>query len=171
MEEIQTGNFKSKPFNIKSWRKSFFYTAGALVAIILAVLIVGIARNNSKNQSDICTQKTNLHLMNQAAADISSNNIGSLIYIASEVSKLPSYNNDPNCLYVLFQSSLKVGSIAKARNYLSTLRKIYPKNGLNSAFGVQSISMLRTELNNEQADINATASNTVYLSNPRYANK
>lgn len=171
MEEIQTGKFKGKSFSLDRWRKPLLYAACVVVAAAVATSIGIVVNNNSKKQMDICTQKANLPLMNQAATDISSNNITSLMRVASKVSALPNYKNDPNCLYVLFQGSLNIGDIPQAQSYLSALEKIYPKNGLYSAFGEQSISRLKTDLDNEQIDLKIVSSETVYLSNPKYAKK
>ena len=141
-----------------------------MLAAIIATFVLLVFKN-SNSQTAICTQKANLALMNQAAADINSHNITSLYGISEKVSTLPDFNKDPNCLYVLFQGSVSVGDVTKAQSYLLSLERIYPKNGLYSAFGAQSINTMEKDLSSEQTALKIAASETTYLSNPKYAKK
>lgn len=171
MEDIQTGNFKTKSFNFHRLRQPLLYVVCIIVVLAAVALLAIVVHNNSKRETSICTQKTNLPLLNQAAMDISNKNIAALTNDASKVTALQNYKNDPNCLYILFQASTEVGDVINAQNYLSTLEKIFPKNGLYPAFDVQSVSVLKVDLANEQTIIKAVNSETTYLSNPKYANK
>lgn len=171
MEDIQTGNFNTKSFNFHRLRQPLLYVVCLIVVLAAVALLAIVVHNNSKRETSICTQKTNLPLLNQAAMDISNKNIAALTNDASKVAALQNYKNDPNCLYVLFQSSIEVGDVNNAQNYLSMLEKIFPKNGLYPAFDIQNVSVLKAGLGNEEATIKTVDSGTIYLSNPKYAKK
>ena len=75
MEEIQTGSFKRESFDFSKWRKPILLTGGVIVLAAIIATFVLLVFKNSNSQTAICTQKANLALMNQAAADINSHNI------------------------------------------------------------------------------------------------
>ncbi len=170
MDEIKTGNFKPK-FSFKIIRRKTLIYIAILAVIVIAVLTLVLVSNKSKNQTAVCSQESNLPLMNRAAEAINSTSFISLSDIAKSVSNLPNYQNDPNCLYVMFRSDLQSGDTSKAQTYLATLEKIDPSNDYLSFFNKPTIQSMKLSLNNTEAAINNAANSTIYLSNPKYVKK
>lgn len=128
--------------------------------IIIYVIVLG-SNDSKQNLTSVCTQNGNSAVLNSAAAAIKDSNLSTLITDAKKVANINGYKNDPNCLYVLFQASVRTWDFPRATDYLELMKKLPPKTTFYKAFGNPSIKSLEAQLQYEQLLMTTTNKNTV----------
>ncbi len=124
-----------------------------LVVLIIGFMVLGYLlavrfHNNvhknissSMNVTHVCTSKKAGTLLQQAQIPLFGTEQPQLYDIVQNIEKLPGYQRDPNCLYVITSyyvnaSNTNISNLAKAKFYLAKLNQYYnPKVLLSPMLG------------------------------------
>jgi hypothetical protein len=103
-----------------------------LIAIAVAGIIAVIA--NRETKPAVTTRGCSSSLNRQAATVLSPDRLEQLDSIVDKVVKLPGYEQDPNCVYIVLTFYINASDAANSRHYLSKLEKVYnPRVGYDQA--------------------------------------
>lgn len=121
-----------------------------VLVLLIAWLIFFLLHSSSKENDLVCTNNQNRHLIDQAVPLIKSDNYMGLYKVSAEIEKLPNYQKDPNCDYILFSYYLAF-DYKRAESSYNNLEKYYvPSRGyfgnLNNV--AQPIQVLKEKLSN-----------------------
>jgi hypothetical protein len=116
-----------------------------VIAMGTLILVVVLHYTHKKNLStpvatgaNACSSPAAGSILKNAAANFNVNNAKQLGTIVTSIKKLPNYQNDPNCLYVIIMYNLNANNLSAAQNYLNQFNKLYTNEPLNiylSQFG------------------------------------
>jgi hypothetical protein len=120
------------------------------------------ADSNAYLISSVCSDKNNRSTLAQAAAYLSPSQSMELLPYVQRIKSIPSYQHDPNCLYVLVNYYVNITDPDNAQKYVMLLNKVYePKIGLDSYFkyspSLKSLQISITALQKaQQIELNST---------------
>jgi hypothetical protein len=103
-----------------------------LIAIVVSGVIVVAANRETKPAVNIrgCSSSLN----RQAATVLLPERLEQLDQIVDKIVKLPGYEQDPNCLYIVLTFHINASDAAGSQHYLSKLEKVYnPRVGYDQA--------------------------------------
>jgi hypothetical protein len=126
-----------------------------LIAAIIASCVI-LLHHRKSNQTaianSVCTSKTNVGLLQQAALSFSTQNMSEQRSIASTVKNIKGFTGDPNCLYIEVTYYTNVGDATNATKYLTDFNRVYDSkftlSPLLTSLSAQSVSVMRSNLNN-----------------------
>ncbi|HSW37408.1 MAG TPA: hypothetical protein VLG37_03515 [Candidatus Saccharimonadales bacterium] len=137
----------------------FSFRPGKLVkplAVLVAVALVAAgfwlyAHNRQQNRAvsnNACSSKAAGDLLRQAFDAVDSSKVAELTAIAQKVQKLPDYQHDPKCLFVLVNYYINTGDYPNAKSYLDRLNKAYAADPTlaNYSLGGKKIKDLRQDV-------------------------
>ena len=92
-------------------------------------------QKSSPSAVAVCTTKSNVANLMQAAGAIRTNNIAKQQQAVAKIQKLPNYQKDPNCLYAVVSYYINRSDAKDANLYLNELIKVYNvKQGYSGVF-------------------------------------
>lgn len=121
-----------------------------IISFLLALLLTVIVATTyyiSNNRSQPTATKQgyavvcNEELIKRASFAIEKNNLADLAKIKDEIIKLPEYERDHNCLYILARNGSLRSDSKEIQKYLIPLKKVYVKEfGYSRAFTVPTMT-------------------------------
>lgn len=153
-EPIKTPLFGITPFYKN--KKVVTRIIGISIVALVIVFTLGylVLKKPPAPQADIyavCSTPQNNYLLKQAVPlfNYNSSNIVALGGIISKIEKLPNYQKDPNCDYVVLTYYIYTGNLASASIYMTRLEQSYnSKKGYSEilAPSAKSISNLKRQI-------------------------
>jgi hypothetical protein len=126
--------------------------AGILVVVLIVIGSIIYYQNHHKKQSAVATTKVvngvcSASMLKSADASLAPTQTKTLAPIVASIQKLPNYQYDPNCLYILVSYYANTSNTASASMYLNDLEKVYkPYQPFSKYIGVDSIAPLQAKV-------------------------
>jgi preprotein translocase subunit SecY len=121
--------------------------------VVVAVVVLALNHKNNKTTapkvSSVCTSTAGGTLLQQAQIPIFGANQLQLLRITQKIEKLPNYQDDQNCLYVVITYYANAGNALQANKYMQDFNQVYnPKKPLSTKLGpdIPDVAMLRSRV-------------------------
>ncbi len=125
-----------------------------LILIISASLYLYLSSRKSNNATVGvgCLSAAESSDLKVAGSAILNDDINKLQPIAHKIQKIPGYQKDPSCMYVMVNFAIITGNSVEAKNYFKVYQKIDTKE-LSSSLGSEIFSeqTMQTDINSMQA--------------------
>ena len=142
--------------NISFFSNQKFFGSRKLFLLMILIIVIGIivliyllisqsynykSISNNSSATSVCTSKRAGNLLQQAQIPLFGTEQPQLLSIVNNIKKLPGYQRDPNCLYVIATyyinaSTTHINNLTKAKFYLTKLNQYYnPKIQLSPLLG------------------------------------
>ncbi|MHB1865401.1 MAG: hypothetical protein ACYCPS_04575 [Candidatus Saccharimonadales bacterium] len=132
--------------NFKSIYFSLFMVL-IIIAIIIGLVISGRGKSTKQESNAACLSQPTI--IDQSYQYLSKKDIPGLSLLITNIKKLPNYQLDSNCLYILTAASVIDMDYTQSKAYLQQFNLDYSKNDniANTLLKYQSISQLRNSVN------------------------
>ncbi len=134
-----------------------------LLVIVFVLGTVIYNHQNMSSSSNVCTTNNNQDILKADSKYIISDNIAKQQVLVKKVEKLPNYQKDPNCLYVIVNYYINISNIKMATIYYEKLKKIYnPKISFSPYLNPsKSLTDLKNDIAADQYNIKASQSGLI----------
>jgi hypothetical protein len=109
----------------------------AILIIVLFILIFfgvfslvnhkNTKNNNKPTIATVCSSS----ILKSSSSDFALSDVTQLGKEVNTIKKLPNYQNDPNCLYVIVKYYINTNNAISAQNYLNNFNHVYQNEPLN----------------------------------------
>ena len=152
-----SGNTDSgSPVVVVSKATHFFSQKTIRIVVILAVVLIGagailiILINNTNNQksASLACSNTGSPIDQEAGVDLSKDNLVAMATITKTIQKLPGYQQDPNCMFIITAYYVLDLKPTQAQASLKLFDKVYTSKTRISKYllDYQSVSQLNKEV-------------------------
>ena len=142
-------------------RKILIWSGIVVIVLCLIGLVIYLYLLSSQKPKPVISSCTNnSSLLNNASKAIISNNITSQSKIVNQIKKIPNYQKDPNCLYIMTSYYINTSNASEASSYLNKLEKIF-----NTSKGFSSKLSSLASLNDIKSEVSAMNYNAAQAKN------
>ena len=164
-------NSKDKKFIFLRKRKFWLYSL-VLIIIVSGIIFYFVWHSRQSSTVAVCTTRSNSIILQQAGEAIIASNVAGQQQAVEKIQKLPNYQKDPNCLYVVVNYYISKGDTQNSSQYFAKLQSVYnPKQGFSKIFVIpKSIATLQSNITVMKLQAKEQKQHTTTFSNPSHAN-
>ena len=166
---VVVGNVKNRHL-----LKRLSLTKNAVILLAAGLLIIGAAATylyiKDRRESDtvvdnaVCSSAAAGSVLKDASNALDPKKVNELAAVAERIQKLPNYQKDQNCLYVVVYYYVNAYRYPEARSNLDQLEKIYDPSK-NFLVADKSIDMLREDVKTMELQVEQVKNNVTTVEN------